>query len=762
MAEEVSTAEFRLNDVDWSKYEFYTTQGMNDFLNYVKDRQKQLSDHVNLFAILHHIEEKIQVREYIQFLEMLCSDTLNIIRDSSWGDFLIYCIEKWSKVSLAVKQWKNEKLSAIISKNLPMFCKYFPTYNDTLPKLLDLIEINDEEKAKVLLAGIEGNTNFLALDTLYALIELIVKFSTPQDAAKVLMQFVDRLISRVPEKEREPWTLADLPNGTSESLARLFYALMSDIDVRNRWQSAHAMRCLARLGNIETIDHIINLYSRKIENNFRNSNAPFYWAAARLWVFITFARIAKESPQAINPHAEKMLSYATDSEFPHVLLRHFAKEAIKNLVAHGALNWSAKKLKEVEQINISSIFSEENLVSNNLGLIRQENGEKFKFDTMDTLPYWYEPALKIFTDVTAKKFLECAENWIINKWEEFTDGAWDTEKRRSRLSERIPNWMNSHGSYPTFERYKTYLEWHAMCCTIGELLSTHYLREDNDHPNLLFFNRWLEEHALTLPPIWLADLRGNKPLNKELWLAPILSDETWVEEIQEKDFLKALKSEANQIVVDGYYTVYFKQFELSVRISTSLVSPFTADSLVRALQTANDANDYRLPPANNEFEINKPPYQLKGWLVNRECYAQLDEHDSYRVGVRGIESCPSPFIVDMLNLEFSIENRPSWVNKDSKLIAFEYEAWGDYSSNTASRGHYYMENIHSEGWYLKVEKNSLKALLENSKFDLIAEIEITHRKRGDEYTYSDEESKKRARFTRLYLLKRDGSISSAE
>ena len=90
---------------------------------------------------------------------------------------------------------------------------------------------------------------------------------------------------------------------------------------------------------------------------------------------------------------------------------------------------------------------------------------------------WYSPAISAFADLEGEKFLDVAEEWIVDRWNVTNDPRqWNAEPRRKRFSERHGDSMDHrHGSLPTIERFHTYLEWHAMWCAVGELMQTNAL-----------------------------------------------------------------------------------------------------------------------------------------------------------------------------------------------------------------------------------------------------------------------------------------------
>jgi hypothetical protein len=323
--------------------------------------------------------------------------------------------------------------------------------------------------------------------------------------------------------------------------------------------------------------------------------------------------------------------------------------------------------------------------------------------------------------------------------------------------------MYSHGSLPTMERFRTYLEWHAMWCATGELMLTRALARagEDDYDT---FERWLSRERVTAPPLWLADLCGMKPLEDRLWFAPQDNVDAWVEDVDDNDFLAELGliSEDGTSVVGGYHDTRSRNFMLSAKVQTALVSPDTACALVRVLQTVDSSWDYRIPPAGDDLEIDVPPYKLVGWLLDSNHELGIDERDPLRYEVRAIERRPAKKVETVLNLEFVYNGLARWVEGNRRNTVFIYEAWGDNRGDERDDRLRYDETVRSSGWRLRIDKEALRTFLNEMGLDLIVEIEITRRNKGYEYSGYDEEGAKEARFDRVVLLRRDGTIEAAE
>src|SRR5262249_55826692 len=130
----------------------------------------------------------------------------------------------------------------------------------------------------------------------FALAGEIARHCTSTEAAVLCQWYVNRLLARIDTEDLEHINDTDIPTDTSVAVARLLWSALGDIDLRQRWRAAHAVRRLARLGEVAQFDRIFEERERKKEPAFRDPTAPFYWIAAKLWFVIALDRIAAETP----------------------------------------------------------------------------------------------------------------------------------------------------------------------------------------------------------------------------------------------------------------------------------------------------------------------------------------------------------------------------------------------------------------------------------------------------------------------------------
>ena len=739
------------------------------FMNSIHTKREEARDEDLYFSkddILKSVASRLESKDRISFLDILSDEHVIDELGHTWAKSLINCINLWVGSSHAVSAWQECNLPTLIANYLDRFF-YSEDYTFGEQVLKDTIlrlNLNNEETVSLLLDGLEKKAEFLSIPKLYLVVRLLTDYCSEEQIADVTTRYIQRLTTRLKLTTNK----IKFDSSVELVLANQLYSFLGDVDTRVRWRAAHSIRASARMGDFKTIVALTALYERKSMPGYREDSVPFYWLSARLWLIVTFDRIASEVPKAIAPIARWLLSIATDCDFPHVLIRYFAKSCLMKLLSKGFIDFDEQEIAALHAINTSEFATEKSKGRVSRGGFHEGGKERrFNFDSLDTLRYVYPSAIECFADIDEEMFLDEAEAWIMDRWKSGSDlSRWENEPRKHKFQNaNYTLYSHSHGSMPTIERHSYYLEWHAMWCSLGALMTENALAkpeyDDDDYGTL---NGFLKREGLTQPPHWSSDLRGPTPLETRFHLPPAVEAEDWVATITANDFELelGLTSEDKNLIVNSNHDIRTSNHRSSVRISSSLVSPDTGLSLLRALQISRDSWDYRLPPADNEFEIEDGPFILRGWLREHSGDARLDEKDVFNHGVRLIEATPSENVIKILELRQSDCYPVSWINSSNGSRVFHYEAWGDVRDGSRQREYIYGEDVISNGHSLKISLHHLKQYLDKVDFDLILEVEITRRVTKDGITEYNKESEKEARYARLYLFRRTGEIFTTE
>ena len=728
-------------------------------------RLREAGKSCSLRDVLNSAREAVPPGSRPGYLEALAG-MLAQKQNSQIVDLILSAARAWAD-QLAVAQWCKNSLPRLLAEQLSSFAQFLPWGGAELDSAMELAVLRGPEAQAVLLEGLERDVDKSDSNVIFALAGIIGSTLVPKDSSRLCTWYLDRLMKRVPESDRESINERDIPFTAPRTVAYFLLAYMSDVDLRLRWRAAHALRRLARLGEDATLAETVAQYGRVEERAFRATTGPFYWLAARLWLAIALDRISEESPTMVAPYGENLLAICLDDGFPHLLLRDYAADACRKLIGSGHWESDAAQLAKLELVNkgqmATGTFEHAPMESLEFDP-RDEDARRFHFDALDTLRYWYKHWLSVFEDLAPDAFLEAAEDWIVDKWGVAEKPTYRSEPRPERFSEQRFNLSsNSHGEFPTLERYRNHLEWHAMWCAAGQLLKTHRLRvtESADDFNSLKYQ--ISEGKLTHPPHWLSDFIGPVPLQPHRWRPPDEAMEDWLGGIEDTAFFRELfpVDRPGWIVVNADVDTESDNRGETMRLSTGLVSPDTAHALVRALQTAKNNTDFYICPEGHDLEIDTPHYALQGWLTVSDGGLRYDNKDPYCNGAGRLQYLPGSSVTNVLGLKQQYRHGVKWFREGTDTPSFIYETWGKRERDHAPH-RFYEGSVVCSGRRLLVRKEDVAEFLHAVGRDLIAEVEITRSdQRGSGPSYDTEDSK-RAAFDRILLLRRSGAVEAAE
>ncbi len=749
---------------EWDLSRLLDADALLIYANEVLERLRDACQYGSLGQVLGDATGAVPPGKRTEYLEALAG-MLALEPRRQVIETILRNLDSW-KDQFAVAGWCKAKLPQLLAHHLPLFARYLPWDDEVIGLTMDLIKGSDGDPTPSLLEGIERNVEAMKAETIFALVGLIGSMLDPMDCADLGKWYVERLLARVPESDREAVVGEDIPLRAPEVVGRFLYAYMSDVDLRQRWRAAHALRRLARLGDGSILREAVAQYDRLEERAFRAMGQPFYWLAARLWLVIALDRIAGETADAVIPHANTLLEISYCENFPHLLIRDFAADACRRLVAAGHLKLDAEQMSKLDAVNAGLRSDKPRPWGRSKSLqwdSRAKAERRFDFDSLDTLPYWYDPWAGLFDGAAPDEFIRAAEEWIIDKWGVREKLSRRTEPRLHRFPDSLYGlWRHGHGSLPTLELYQTHLEWHAMWCAAGQLSKTYsvYCDEYGGGDSLRLR---ISDRKLTHPPYWMSDLAAPAPLQKHRRSSSDDEVEEWLCDIVDEDFLREMFPEdrAGWICVSTEFEVVTHDREEKVEICTGLVTPETACALVRALQTVGNKYQYRICPEGHDLEIDAPEYQLRGWLTGTETDLKFDKKDPYCHGAGCLYGLPGARVAQVLGLEKRYcGGRLKWYRDGADTASFVYEAWGPRNERARSVSRTGPDTY--SGYRLLVRKDALAEFLQAEDRDLIAEIGITRNDRQGSRSSYDSEDTTRADYDRIVLLRKSGALEAAE
>ena len=293
----------------------------------------------------------------------------------------------------------------------------------------------------------------------------------------------------------------------------------------------HAARGILEASRPDLLRELLILARSMTAGAFRSPGFVFYWMSARLHVAVLSLKVAGERPDLLRTLAVELADLALDTTFPHALIREAFKRAALLVTQAHPEALSGTVIDQLEMLNCPVSCLPDRESHHKFDPEDEEakvwSNDRFHFDSMDTLRYWYPGLGRVFRK-TSTQIGQRAEAWVCDRWGYFKADWWD-DGRRWRMENRYQDTSNRQGDVPRYEVLQHYLEYHAMFCVAGELLD-HKTPisvppyEDAEDP----WDDWLDGYLGREPERWVADVRSPTPLNLAFW-TPFAPMETWLD-----------------------------------------------------------------------------------------------------------------------------------------------------------------------------------------------------------------------------------------
>jgi len=613
----------------------------------------------------------------------------------------------------------------------------------------ELSGISELELIDIVLAAIGETTEIVGSGRLFTLVGLLASKLSHDEALEALNFGLGLFDDILDESDGDgPWTAAlKPPPDISAAVAGYIWAALAAPKASLRWEAAHVVRGLCTLDSQAILSHLIEFAQGRAGGPFADARLHFYYLHARQWLMIALARAAMENPVALVSHADFFIRFALNDE-PHVLIRHFAAKAALVLAGSGNLELDANIAERLSTLNSSQlpIVSSKRYKRHGHPMHRDAGAKRFSFD-YDTSRYWFESLGDCFSKTSSDIESE-AEKVICDDWRLLENGHWDKDERARRGLFPYPESSHSHGSYPRTDNLNFYLSYHAMMIAAGKLLVSFPVHQDpNDTDDE--FNDWMKQHLLSRNDgYWLADRRDPSPLEWPSWKDE-KQDDNWRWSVGRPDFDRLLGKE--RLNLWGRWTAISGSREEGVHIASALVSSNRSASLLRALQTATNPHDYRIPADGDDMEIDQMGFQLKGWVEDHDPESGPDKFDPWAGDIRYPPLKPAKFVRDLLQLEMDKEFRVWQLQAEGALKEVLWsQAWGSYRRKDD-------ESEGEHGQRLQVSRAFLSEFLGKMNMDLIVKVEIErHIIRYRYETYKDDGLGYVLPYFRIFILGADG------
>jgi hypothetical protein len=475
-----------------------------------------------------------------------------------------------------------------------------------------------------------------------------------------------------------PWRHSLYPTNDAATIASGFvWQMLGSPRGADRWQAAHSVRCFARLERWQVIDALVDKLHSQKSPSFGAPELPFYYLHARLWLLITLARVALESPDKVAKYTKSLLKIALDQAHPHIVMRSFAAKAILACYEAGALDLSVDQRNKLQAADDSPFpFINEGK--------RHRAIADFYRGRPDDAP---SPTFKFSLDYDFDKHevhglagVFRQDGWRVkdliavearrldsNVTSMFEKGGRETPYRRGGA-----------GLTSTFDIYGQYIAWHALRFVAARLLSQYPVTDDWDYGRT--WSEWLDDRLLTRRDgLWLSDGMDRPPLAVNLNL--LEKGEDCLVLTGEMDKLMSLIGMEDRSISDGLVIQgdWLSPDKIDVQINSALVPARKGRKLAKQL-LEEDPFSVWLPTLNYDDDeiarLRSEKIEYEPWIVTplREA-SMLEACDP--LSIITVEQRPrfNAKIINKFSLKPGDPFQRFWRATQRKVVAIT-DAWG--------------------------------------------------------------------------------------
>lgn len=536
----------------------------------------------------------------------------------------------------SVRDWLRHGIPALVSTNLSALVRYAPYELSVLESASNLPGLDPDTLADAVVEGVVTSQHDWKPTQYVALADLLAR-RLPPDERRGLSQWVLGLLQRelgAPSRVIHP---VDVATDLDDALGGFLVAVLGSHDRRERGRAVHAALGLVAARGPSLVQRLVSeLDASHHADGFRSARLEAFRLSSRVGLLFTLAHLAARSPSLLRSHVETFAAAALDPGYPHAQARELARRAAMSLETAHPGGLDPPVLERLRAINRPATQPERR------GHIRTDDSRRldgkfmFSFDSLDVLPYWYEPLARLF-EVTTADVAARAQRWIVDRWG-FSDDDWWRDPRELRDRDGR-NTRPDHGGIPRYEVLRTYLEFHALQMAAGELADERPVvrrRWESWDPWQEWLGRWLDSD----PEFLLASWRSPTPFLPPSFGEIISPLDTRLPAEYFDQFVGLDEEPIKRVAIAGWISVDVDREHQSVRIESALVSPVNAMALVSALETAPDPREWALPILGNrgslgDLEVSHGAYFLRPWVfVEERDRGALEEHDPLARSVR--------------------------------------------------------------------------------------------------------------------------------
>ncbi|WP_344017985.1 hypothetical protein [Pseudonocardia kongjuensis] len=527
-------------------------------------------------------------------------------------------------------------------------------------------------------------------------------------------------------------TLPAPPDDHASDVAGVIWGALGDISIVRRWQAAHAVLLLVRLGCTNELTALARFANGTSSTApFRDARLPCYPLHARMWLLIALARAAQE------PNATPLAVFTTWLVDVVRGPRHAANQLLAQRTLTTLHNGGQLTLSEPEIGTLTQrVVAETVELDHNQQRARPDplptNGDRDRYPFfLDFERYWCDDVADTFGSTesnVARRALQVAVE--LDETGAFAAGV------DPRTSAGVYDPRRSYpdrSSWPDEDSYTFYLAVHALLTVGAELAADVPACHEPDYA-VDSYTRWITQFLPTRSDgRWLADRRDPPPSPApERVLADYEPQEHWPSSLRPDDFVAAAGIGDEWVTVHAYTTVAHADLSEDLHIQSALVPHSTARSLLIAMQTSPlGPASYRLPTTDDDHDRpDHYPFDLMPWLNSSTVRHGIDKHDERGSGINFPPTRPGDDLISLFGLTTDDDER-TWFRLGEPVL--RSRVW----VNTAENGHGHETGV--RGDQLAVRRDFVTAVLQELDRTLVLQVGLRRDRRRPQYTYQQED-----------------------
>jgi hypothetical protein len=611
----------------------------------------------------------------------------------------------------------------------------------------------EKDVASARIKGYLSHLDILNAEDFFHLVDPLARNLTSDEADEVLNFGFDLLDEVLDGEDGDgPWNDSLAPSSSCEAaLAGYLWAGLARPATAERWEHAHCVRNCLELDWQALLTALASRASAANPEPFIDRGLVFYEWHARQWLCLALARGAMDAPRAVAPFLAFLDSAVRE---PHVVIRHFASDALRRLNEVCQLPMDLLAIANGENLpaRATEIYArgEYETVDDDVRAGEAVDDDERYFFGIDIGPYWFTPLGRVFG--LNQRSIERRAWAVLRDRVSLSHHRRVDDQRYKRGLFRGRGTHHSHGSMPRVEDCLVYSSYHAMMFVAGQLLETKPVRrraDEKEDP----FDDWLKGQLLTRgDDRWLADRRDPEILKADPQ-SRAQSDASWCWQVDRQYLDDQLTTDDGMTALWGHWTTTDAVNGETVSVASVLVPSRHATTFLVAMQTSPSPGEIYLPDADHIDHgegVDDPELRLFGWVNMGSDSLRLDEYDPWAGKISSPGPRPCQEILDVLT-PMDDPDAKSWT----------LPAGGRLRSETWSRSTGYgEERDFITGTRLSADDKFIRALLAGCPdTSLVVRVKVRRKPPKDEggegdYTFYN------FPYNRYYLIGHDGITRS--